>query len=131
MRIEDYESKHDVTDPRDIRAVLSKRYDDRNTFWLFHGDEEFPEMNILANGELAYVHFFPREGHPGLASVGALPNLRPGEDMVFLLYNSREPIEVMNESVIAFSDALKAAQEFAISKSLPKCIRWRSLVRGE
>ena len=62
MRIEDYESKHDVTDPRDIRAVLSKRYDDRNTFWLFHGDEEFPEMNILANGELAYVHFFPREG---------------------------------------------------------------------
>ena len=88
-------------------------------------------MNILANGELAYVHFFPREGHPGLASVGALPNLRPGEDMVFFLYNSREPIEVMNESVIAFSDALKAAQEFAISKSLPKCIRWRSLVRGE
>jgi|SRR5215472_9672814 len=131
MRIEDYESKHDVADPADIRTVLSKRYSGRNTFWLFHGDEEFSEMNILVNGELAYVHFFPREGHPGLASVGTLPSLRPGEDMVFFLYNSREPIEVMNESVIPFSSAMEAAREFAISKILPKCIRWRSLVRGE
>ena len=75
MRIEDYESKHDVTDPRDIRAVLSKRYDDRNTFWLFHGDEEFPEMNILANGEACLCSFFSKGGTSGSRFSGRIAKL--------------------------------------------------------
>jgi hypothetical protein len=33
----------------------------------------------------------------------------------------------MNEAGVPFSDALKAAQEFAISKSMPKCIQWNEL----
>jgi hypothetical protein len=34
-----------------------------------------------------------------------------------------EKIWVLNGAVIPFSDALKAAREFAISKTLPKCIQ--------
>jgi hypothetical protein len=30
----------------------------------------------------------------------------------------------MNEQVVEFSDAMKVAQEFAVSPSMPKCIRW-------
>jgi hypothetical protein len=131
MRIEDYESKCDLTAPADIAAALSKRYGGRNTFWLFHGNEQRPELNILVSGDLAYAHFFPKEGHPGYRSVGTLQNLRPGEDTVFFLYNSREPVEIMNEAIIPFSDALRGAQEFAISKTFPKSIRWSSLVQGE
>jgi hypothetical protein len=37
----------------------------------------------------------------------------------------------MNEAVVSFWDALKAAQEFAISGTMPKSIRWDSLVYGE
>jgi len=37
----------------------------------------------------------------------------------------------MNEAVVPFRDALKAAQEFAISATKPRSIRWESLVDGE
>lgn len=70
MRIEDFESEHDVTRPGDMTAALSKR-DGRgiNSFWLSHGAEEFPAINIMVKGDLAYVHYFPKHRHPGYASV--------------------------------------------------------------
>jgi hypothetical protein len=34
---------------------------------------------------------------------------------------------VANHQVIPFSDALKVAQEFAVSAKLPKCIEWFEL----
>jgi hypothetical protein len=37
----------------------------------------------------------------------------------------------MNEAVVPFSEALRVAQEFAISSARPKCIPWDSLVEGE
>jgi hypothetical protein len=131
MRIEDYDSVCDVLSSQDIEAALSRRHPDgMNSFWLSHGTEEFPYINILANGDLAYVHYFPREGHPGFASVAKGPVDKPRDTSVFFLYPT-EKVWILNGAVVPFSDALKAAQEFAISSTMPKCIRWDSLVEGE
>jgi len=128
MRIEDYDTVWDVTSPADIATAMRTRHGaGRNAFWLSHGNKEFPSISIMVSGDLAYVHYFPKEGHPGFASVGNLPGLRPGEDSVFFMHNSDEPIGVMNEAVVPFRDALKAAQEFAISSALPKSIQWSEL----
>jgi len=84
MRIYDYETVHNVTKPTDIETVLSKRYGaGRNSFWLSHGDKKYPAINIMVTGDISYVHYFSREGHPGFASVGNLPGLRPGEESDF------------------------------------------------
>jgi hypothetical protein len=132
MRIEDYESVCDVTKPAEVETALSKRHGaGRNAFWLSHGSMRFPALCILVNGDLSYVLYFSKEGHPGFASVGNLPGLRPGEDSDFFAQNSDEPIGVMNETVVPFWEALKAAQEFANSATMPKSIRWDSLVDGE
>ncbi len=57
--------------------------------------------------------------------------LPKGGDTIFFPDTAIEPTWIMNEAVVPFSDALKAAQEFAISRAMPKCIRWNSLIEGE
>jgi hypothetical protein len=128
MRIQDYDSICNVTSPADIETALSRRHGaGRNAFWLSHGAELFPVINIMVKGDLAHVHYFPEDRHPGFASVGRLPDLRPNGDTVVFMNSSDEPVEIMNGAVVPFSDALKVAQEFAISATMPKCIQWFEL----
>jgi hypothetical protein len=125
MRIEDYDTVLDTKNPVDIEAALSKRHGaGRNSFWLSHGINGFPAINIMVNGNLAYIYYLPKERHPGFASVGMVPGLRSGEYTVFFPSSSKETFEIMNEAVVRFSDALKVAQEFAVSAELPKSIQW-------
>jgi hypothetical protein len=125
MRIEDYDAVRDVTNPAEIEAMLSKRHGaGRNAFWLSHGSNGFPAINIMVIGDLAYMLYLPKERHPGFASIGTLPDLRSGGDTSFFPSDADEPLEIMNEAVVRFSDALKAAQEFAVSPALPKSIQW-------
>jgi hypothetical protein len=128
MRIQDYDAVCNATGPAEIETALNRHYGaGRNAFWLSHGAELFPAINIMVKGDLAYVHYFPKEAHPGFASVGRLPGLRPNGDAMFFMSSSDEPVEITNGAVVPFSDALKVAQEFAISATLPKCIQWFEL----
>jgi Immunity protein Imm1 len=129
MRIQDNDSVFNVTSPQDIEAALRRRHSpDRNSFWLSHGAELYPVINIMMRGDLAYLTYIPNEDHPGFTSVG-ISDARG--DTTFFHNDSNEETEIANYSVVPFSDALNAAQEFAISKEMPKCIRWTSLVLGE
>jgi len=127
--IADLDSAHDVTTRLEIEAALSKRdHAGMNSFWLFHGTQKFPSINIMVNGDLAYVHYFPEERHPGYASVGGLSHLSRGGITNFFHVPGDEPFDILNGAVVPFSEALKVAQEFAVSKDLPKCIPWNSLL---
>jgi len=130
MKTEDFDSVQDLTTPLEIERALSKRHDSGiNSFWLFHGAEERPAINIMVNGDLAYVHYFPDDDHPGYGSAGAVPNLSRGGKTNSFMHSSDQPNPIRNDAVVPFSKALKVAQEFAVSKSLPKCIPWRSLAQ--
>jgi hypothetical protein len=128
MKSQDNESELNVTNPRDIEAALSKRQaSGRNSFWLSHGAELYPVINILVKRDVAYLEYFPSEGHPGFTSVGRSLDLMPGGHTAFFPDDTNETLQIMNEAVVPFSDALRAAQEFAISQALPKCIQWFEL----
>jgi hypothetical protein len=126
MRIQDYDSVCDVKTPADIERALSKRHAGHIEFWLSHGTKLHPAMSILVNGDLAYVGYFQKENHPGFVSVGSLLSDKPNKTTVFFM-RPTEKIWIDNDAVIPFSDALKAAQEFSISTTMPKCIQWFEL----
>jgi hypothetical protein len=127
VRIHDYESVRDVTEPADIAAALSRRYGRGiNSFWLSHGAELYPTINIMVNGNLAGVHYLPKDRDAGFVPVAEVPGLSPSETTVFFV-SPAEKIWVVNYQIISFSDALKVAQEFAISTKLPKCVEWLKL----
>ncbi len=128
MRIHDYDAVWHVTSPTDIEAALRKRHGgERNGFWLFHGPDKFPAMSIMVVGDLAYLLYFPNDEHPGFASTDAVPGLSPGGVTTFYPDDSNETFEIFNDSIVRFADALKVAQEFAISPALPKSIQWYEL----
>jgi hypothetical protein len=84
MKIQDCDTTSDVTNPADIEAALKKCHGaGRNAFWLSHGNDKFPAINILVNGSLAYIHYFPERRHPGFSSIGMAPGLKSGEESVF------------------------------------------------
>jgi|SRR5215469_2721109 len=128
MKIEDFDSFDEFKTPLEIETALSKRDDaGMNSFWLSHGDELYPAINIMVNGDLAYLLYFPAERHPGYASVGNLPHLSRGGITNFFHDPGGEPFDILNEAVVPFSEALKVAQAFGLSKEIPKCIPWSSL----
>jgi hypothetical protein len=131
MRVEDFEIGLDVTTMQELEAALSRRHGvGINSFWLAHVVGGFPAINIVVKGDLAHVHYFPKEDHPGFKSVADLPGPRPRDTSVFFIA-PKEKIWVLNDGIVPFSQALKAAEEFAVSNAMPKCVRWRSLVLGE
>jgi len=77
MRIQDYDSVCDVTNPADIEAALSKRHDGGiNSFWLSHGTELFPTIGMLVKGSLANVHYIPKDRDAGFTSVAKMLDSR-------------------------------------------------------
>ena len=127
MRIEDYDFVCEAATSQEIEVALSRRHGNgMNSFWLTDGNNDFPYINILAKGDVAYVHYFPEERHPGFASAAKVPVDKPHETGVFFLYPT-EKVWILNGEVIPFSDALKAAKEFAITTAMPKSIQWFEL----
>jgi hypothetical protein len=67
----------------------------------------------MMRGDLAYLTYIPSEDHPGFTSVGSSD---ARGDTTFFHNDYNEETEIANYAVVPFSDALNAAQEFAISK---------------
>jgi len=127
MRIEDYDTIHDTKDPKQIARILHRRFGNRyNSFMLSHGAEKHPAINLLVNGDLAYLCYWPNEEHAGFNSIGGREGLNPDGQTAFFL-SEHTLHEMPNVYVISFSDALTVAQEFAVSRGLPKSIQWEEL----
>jgi hypothetical protein len=103
MRTQDYNTVWNVVNPADVEAVLGKRHrSGRNAFLLSHGDNRFPAITILVNGDLAYVHYSPKRRHPGFAASAIVSSLKAGKETVFFPDRTEEPLDVMNEQVVSF-----------------------------
>jgi len=130
MRINDFSGvTHYAGDTEQIDKILHQRYGDGvNMFFLAHGDEIYPVMSLQVSGHLACLHYYPREGPAGFVSLGDLKSvgLQPGGETTFYV-SLDQPIWSINEHVIPFSNALKAAHEFSATPGLPRSIRWFEL----
>jgi hypothetical protein len=63
----------------------------------------------------------------GLQSVGIGTNLVSDEVSIFYTNTPEEEIEIRTDVVIPFCKAVKAAEEFFETKTLPECIEWLEL----
>ena len=119
---------YEAADRDQLEAVLMCRHGNGvNEFWLSHGNDRYPAIVLSVKGDLAALHYFPREGHPGFTSAGNVAGLEPGEMTKFWISAGGETIDVMNDAVMPFSVALAAAQEFLISSELPRSVDWFEL----
>src|SRR6516165_8421738 len=99
MRIEDFNGVTcHASDIEQIDRILHKRYGEGvNDFWISLGNEKYPTIALQVNRDLASLHYFPREGHPGYVSVGDFKSLglEPNGETTFYV-TPTEPIWAIN-----------------------------------
>ena len=117
-----------VSQAAGVDAVLRKREGDGvNCFRLWPNNSETPILVIFANKDLATLHYFPSDDHPGFYSEAEMPGLDPNGDTVFFMNSLTAEEQFPNYKVVPFSAALVAAKEFLASPELPPSIRWFEL----
>ena len=93
-----------------------------NELFLSERETSFPVLVVSLRDDLACMHFFPQEGHPGFQSIGTR---RFGS---FTFYGTdKQPFEIPAEAVISFDEAFRAAVEFCVTLALPQTLRWFEL----
>jgi hypothetical protein len=128
MKIEDLQDIYVANSPSELEVILLKRYGPGvNSFWLSHNNEKHPSIGLLVTGDLAVLHYFPSEGHPGFVPAARVATLNTEETTIFSVNTVEEELEVSNQIVTLFSIALSAAKEFLVSKELPSSIKWLEL----
>ena len=128
MTIEDFDGACEVSDATELENSLNRRYSqEANSFWLTHAPSKSPSLAILVKGDLASLNYFPGGNSAGFRSVGEVKGLNPEEMSTVYLDSPNQEQEVLNSSIVPFSDALKTAKEFLASKELPSTIEWFEL----
>jgi hypothetical protein len=116
---------------------------DFREFWL--GGQGFPAMAIHIHGDLAYLHFFPADKHPGFQPIGnlgpqntarsprfrvpgfqSIGNLGQGNDVTFK-QKGQEDFSVPRTFIVTIGQAYQAAAEFFTTLQRPGCIQWTEL----
>ena len=128
MKVIDLNGAHEAISVEELDTILKRRQGTGvNSFWLSHGIA-YPTLSLLVKGDLATLNYVPEEHDAGFRSVGKMPGLNAGETTTFAMSNNRaDDVVVLNDAVLPFSAALKAAKEFFLSKDLPRSVEWTRL----
>ena len=118
-----------VNNPTELRAILTQRREDgANSFWLSHDGKDYPHLALLVTGELASVHYFPKDRDAGYVPIGNLARLPSEGTTTFSISRYKaDDVLVVNDAVLPVSLAAKIAEEFFHSDALPTGINWLHL----
>lgn len=111
----EFQTKEEAADF--IRKSASNSYDD---IWIY-GEEEYPCLAMLVNGDLACVHYFLNDQGDMWQSVGTCE-----EEVAFGVYNEA-PGNMPGECVISLDEAIACMNQFFDTLQRPDCIEWREL----
>lgn len=128
MNVHDFGGDHKVDSRVKLERILRSRFEgETNEFLLSHGSSTYPLISIFVKGDLAVIYYIPGEGQAGYASIGKKMNLNPNTMTSFATGTPENIIDVSNEAVVSFSEAVEVAKEFFDSQVLPTSIEWLKL----
>ena len=129
MKVEHFLGTDECADKSGIKDILSKQNSDGfNEFWI-STEKPFPFMAALTKGKLAYVHFFPEDGHPGFRGLAAEGDNDLSEDdvTVFMSNNCSEKMWIENCCVIPLEKTVNVIEQFFETDKLRGMIEWDEL----
>jgi hypothetical protein len=130
MELDDFGGSRNVRSIAQLEQVLRARFTDQlNEFTLTPDSSDYPRLWIFVRGDLAAVYYIARDDdRAGYVSVGGNLNLNPKEMTTFAIGDDTgETIDVLNDSIVPFSEAVEAAKEFFHSQEMPRSIEWLEL----
>jgi len=89
---------------------------------LIYGNNEFPYLSLLVNGERAVLHYFSSEQCGSYQSVG-----NDGIDEATKFMIAGDMWTAPNYAVVPLSSAIECAKQFAKTQQRPSYIGWNEL----
>ena len=86
-------------------------------------EQKHPLLVVHTNADLAYLHYFPAERHPGFQAVGG----RDGGGEVTFWQEGQGQFCMPSAVVVTVEKAYAAAAQFFNSGTLPSCVEWTEL----
>ena len=129
MIVGEFGGNHRVQSIAQLEQLLGARFkDEQNLFHLTPDSSDYPALTIHVKGDLAAIYYYRGDDRAGYVSLGGKMNLDPKELTTFSIHGSDpDTIDVLNDSIVPFSEALEAAKEFFHSQELPRSIKWLEL----
>ncbi|MDF3059294.1 MAG: Immunity protein Imm1 [Rariglobus sp.] len=113
-----------ITDAEElVRRLQAASKEGKTEFWLAH--KKWPTLTIALTDRtnLAYIHYFPEEDHPGFQPIPKNQNT----DLIPLLLSSHEDTTMEARYFVDLETAYAAAAEFFETEKLPSSIEWQEL----
>ena len=129
MRLDDFERNANAitTEGELISRLQTVRRGEYGAFFLYH-EELFPMLSIQFNGDLAYLHYFPSEDHPGYQPCRMTPD-DCESDVHFIQLDGDEAnsFDMPRETLVSVEAAYAAATAFLHKTALPASVSWLEL----
>jgi hypothetical protein len=119
--------EYHIRSPDEIEAVLAKRYDGSNCFWISRDNDLYPTLGVLVNEELSYLTYLPKVGDAGFASVGGLSGETRDPVRFSISEYPGDDVFVEWYAVVPVATAVAAVKEFFHSSLLPSSVQWDKL----
>lgn len=129
MHVDDFEHIANIvtTEAALLSRLRSVRRGEYGAFFLYHTIAH-PALSIQFNGDIAYLHYFPADDHPGYHPRDMTPDGCAG-DVRFLQTNGSEAdsFDMPFNTLVSADVAYIAAVEFFRSAKLPRSVSWFEL----
>lgn len=124
MTIYHFGGSKEITSAEELNSILDIRYGNGVNEFLFAGENKYPCLAIMVNGNYATATYMSDSEEGLLQSVGGKTGLSFDESTVFYTGTEDQESQVWNEFVITFEKAKDVANEFLATLKLPTCIEW-------
>lgn len=122
------ENTKDVFSVAELREILSMRYDnDANSFEIVPFEKDLPHLTVIIKQKSATLYYLESFDKPGFVPDNTDNNLDQ-DNFTMLYYGSPHSAEdIWNRQIVSDSDAMRAAEEFAVTMALPTAVQWVAL----
>src|SRR5262245_52179641 len=120
VRVDGHRRTWEVADQPGLAAALAWR-DERGgaMLWLTPDNARYPALALRISGDVADVHYFPQDGHPGFRCLGG--DRQPAGGVTRLVYQGADPAtgeDTPNEFIVPVELAGEVAAEFFQSQQM-------------
>ena len=128
VTISDMKNTKDVFSIAELREILSVRYDnDANSFEIVPFGKDVPHLTVAIKQNISVINYFDSSEGAGFVSDNPDNNLDPNGFTILYYESPASGEEYCNRQIVSASDAMRAAEEFAATLTLPAAIRWTEL----
>ena len=128
MKIHDLSGAIELSDVSQIADRLRSVRNGTHGVCYIAGDANYPYVAVHFNGDVAYLHYFPSDDHPGFQPFGMTP-ANCADSVHFLNIDGLDggAFDMPASTLVDANTAVSAVLEFVANQVMPESVNWFEL----